>query len=78
MGLTLDDLGFVSHNPSSVGHQGYSHENLRLAGRKAALSGFCGLQFGLCLATCLRDNFPYLETFYNKSFVKGEPVFEGR
>ena len=34
-GLTLDDLGFVSDNPSSVEAIKASHENLRLAGRKA-------------------------------------------
>ena len=34
-GLTLDDLGFVSDNPSSVEAIRASHENLRLAGRKA-------------------------------------------
>lgn len=37
-GLTLDDLGFVSDNPSSVEAIKASHENLRLAGRKAQRS----------------------------------------
>lgn len=37
-GLTLDDLGFVSDNPSSVEAIRASHENLRLAGRKAQRS----------------------------------------
>ena len=34
-GLTLDDLGFVSDNPSSVEAIKASHENLRLAGKAA-------------------------------------------
>ena len=43
MGLTLDDLGFVSDNPSSVEAIKASHENLRLAGRKAQRSLGSGL-----------------------------------
>ena len=34
-GLTMDDLGFVSDNPSSAEAIKASHENLRLAARKA-------------------------------------------
>lgn len=37
-GLTLDDLGFASDNPSSVEAIKASHENLRLSGRKAQRS----------------------------------------
>lgn len=34
-GLTLDDLGFVTDNPSSAEAIKASHENLRLIARKA-------------------------------------------
>jgi len=47
-GLTLDDLGFASDNPSSVEAIKASHENLRLAGRKAQRSLGSGL-LNVCL-----------------------------
>ena len=57
MGLTLDDLGFVSDNPSSVEAIKASHENLRLAGRKAQRSLGAGLLNVAYVAACLRDDF---------------------
>lgn len=75
-GLTLDDLGFVSDNPSSVEAIKASHENLRLAGRKAQRSlgsGFLNVGY---LSACLRDNFPYLRSQFYKTNVKWEPLFE--
>ena len=76
MGLTLDDLGFVSDNPSSVEAIKASHENLRLAGRKAQRSLGSGLLNVAYVATCLRDEFPYLRKQFNKTVVKWEPLFE--
>ena len=52
-GLTLDDLGFVSDNPSSVEAIKASHENLRLAGRKAQRSLGSGLLNVAYVACCL-------------------------
>lgn len=75
-GLTLDDLGFVSDNPSSVEAIKASHENLRLAGRKAQRSlgsGFLNVGY---LAACLRDNFAYQRSQFNKTIPKWEPLFE--
>jgi hypothetical protein len=75
-GLTLDDLGFVSDNPSSVEAIKASHENLRLAGRKAQRSlgsGFLNVGY---LSACLRDNFPYLRSQFYQTKVKWEPLFE--
>jgi hypothetical protein len=75
-GLTLDDLGFVSDNPSSVEAIKASHENLRLAGRKAQRcigSGFLNVGY---LAACLRDNFPYLRSQFYETKPKWEPLFE--
>lgn len=76
MGLTLDDLGFVSDNPSSVEAIKASHENLRLAGRKAQRSLGSGLLNVAYVAACLRDEFAYLRRQFVKTTVKWEPLFE--
>ena len=75
-GLTLDDLGFVSDNPSSVEAIKASHENLRLAGRKAQRSLGAGLLNVAYLAACLRDDVPYLREQFSKTKPKWEPLFE--
>lgn len=75
-GLTLDDLGFVSENPSSVEAIKASHENLRLAGRKAQRSLGSGLLNVAYIAACLRDETPYLRYQFNKTTPKWEPLFE--
>jgi hypothetical protein len=75
-GLTLDDLGFVSDNPSSVEAIKASHENLRLAGRKAQRSlgsGFLNVGY---VAACLRDDYPYLRSQFYGTRPKWEPLFE--
>ncbi|HEM4643717.1 TPA: hypothetical protein U1Z93_002251 [Streptococcus suis] len=76
MGLTLDDLGFVSDNPSSVEAIKASHENLRLAGRKAQRSLGSGLLNVAYVAACLRDEFAYLREQFVKTVPKWEPLFE--
>ncbi|NQJ70561.1 phage portal protein [Streptococcus suis] len=76
MGLTLDDLGFVSDNPSSVEAIKASHENLRLAGRKAQRSLGAGLLNVAYVAACLRDEFAYLRSQFVQTVVKWEPLFE--
>lgn len=75
-GLTLDDLGFVSDNPSSVEAIKASHENLRLAGRKAQRSLGSGLLNVGYLAVCLRDDVPYLRNQIHETKPKWEPLFE--
>jgi hypothetical protein len=75
-GLTLDDLGFVSDNPSSVEAIKASHENLRLAGRKAQRSlgsGFLNVGY---VAACLRDDYSYLRSQFYETKPKWEPLFE--
>ncbi|MCR8969285.1 phage portal protein [Facklamia sp. 7083-14-GEN3] len=75
-GLTLDDLGFVSDNPSSSEAIKAAHETLRVAARKAQRnfgSGF--LNVGI-LAACVRDNFTYERKAFYKTKAKWEPVFE--
>lgn len=76
MGLTLDDLGFVSDNPSSVEAIKASHENLRLAGRKAQRSLGAGFLNVAYVAACLRDEFHYKRSQFVKTTVKWEPLFE--
>lgn len=75
-GLTLDDLGFVSDNPSSVEAIKASHENLRLAGRKAQRSLGSGLLNVAYLSACLRDEYPYLREQFVQTKPKWEPLFE--
>lgn len=75
-GLTLDDLGFVSDNPSSSEAIKASHENLRLAARKAQRnfgSGFLNVGY---LAACLRDDYPYLRRQLYLTKPIWEPIFE--
>ena len=76
MGLTLDDLGFSSDNPSSVEAIKASHENLRLAGRKAQRSIGSGLLNVAYAAACLNDDFNYSRTQFVNTTVKWEPLFE--
>lgn len=59
VGLTLDDLGFPTANPSSVDAIRAAHENLRLTARKAQKSFGTGLLNAGYLAACLRDNYGY-------------------
>lgn len=75
-GLTMDDLGFASDNPASVEAIKASHENLRLAGRKAQRSLGSGLLNVAYLAVCLRDDYPYLRSQFSKTIPKWEPLFE--
>ena len=75
-GLTMDDLGFVTDNPSSAEAIKASHENLRLIARKAQRtfgSGFLNVGY---LAACLRDEFPYERKQFYLTKPKWEPVFE--
>lgn len=75
-GLTLDDLGFVTDNPSSAEAIKASHENLRLAARKAQRtfgSGFLNVGY---LAACLRDNQSYQRQQLYLTNAVWEPVFE--
>ncbi|TDP59836.1 phage portal protein [Aminicella lysinilytica] len=75
-GLTMDDLGFATENPSSAEAIKASHENLRLKARKAQRnfgSGFLNVGF---LAACLRDKYPYQRRQLYLSKPTWEPIFE--
>ena len=75
-GLTLDDLGFVTDNPSSAEAIKASHENLRLAARKAQRTVGVGFLNAGYLAACLRDQYPYTRSQMYLTKPQWEPVFE--
>lgn len=59
VGLTLDDLGFTTENPSSAEAIKAAHENLRLTARKAMKAFGTGFVNAGFLAACVRDNYQY-------------------
>lgn len=75
-GLTLDDLGFPSQNPSSAEAIKSSHENLRLTARKAQRTFGVGLLNTGYLASCIRDNYSYLRNQVADTILRWEPIFE--
>ncbi len=75
-GLTLDDLGFVSDNPSSSEAIKASHENLRLAARRAQRNFGSGFLNAGYLAACLRDDYPYKRQQLYLTKPVWEPIFE--
>lgn len=75
-GLTMDDLGFATDNPSSAEAIKASHERLRLTARKAQRTfgrGFLNAGF---LAACLRDDMDYQRKVFTPTVMEWEPVFE--
>ena len=75
-GLTLDDLGFPSQNPSSSEAIKASHETLRLTARKAQRIFGTGFINAGYLAACLRDDQPYTRTQIYQTKVSWMPIFE--
>lgn len=75
-GLTLDDLGFVTDNPSSAEAIKAAHETLRLIARKAQRSYTTSFANVGYLAASLRDNEPYARTFVPAMRGIWLPVFE--
>ncbi len=76
VGLTLDDLGFSTDNPSSAEAIKASHESLKLAAEKAQRdfsSGFLNAGF---LAACLRDDYAYKRNQLYDTKPIWEPVFK--
>lgn len=75
-GLTLDDLGFPTENPSSSEAIKAAHENLRLTARKAQRTFGVGFLNACYLGACLRDGISYERTRLYDTKLKWEPVFE--
>lgn len=75
-GLTLDDIGFVSDNPSSAEAIKAGHESLRNTARRAQRdfgSGFINAGY---LAACLRDNREYKRREVYNTSVRWMPIIE--
>ena len=75
-GLTLDDLGFPSQNPSSAEAIKASHETLRLTARKAQKTLGVGLLNAGYLAACLRDGQAYRRNELYSTTLQWDPIFE--
>lgn len=75
-GLTLDDLGFPSDNPTSAESIKASHESLRIAVRKAQRTFGTGLLNVGLLAARLRDDYPYKREAMYMTRPVWEPAFE--
>ena len=75
-GLTLDDLGFTTDNPSSAEAIKASHENLRLTARKAQRTFGSGFLNAGYLAACVRDDFTYQRSQLYLTKPTWEPIFE--
>lgn len=75
-GLTMEDLGFVSSNPSSVESIKASHENLKLMTRKAQRDfASCFKNVGL-VAASLRDKTKYKREALKDIKAVWLPIFE--
>lgn len=75
-GLTVDDLGFPSDNPSSSEAIKASHESLRLTARACQRTFGEGLLNAGYLAACVRDDYPYLRRQLFNTAPKWAPIFE--
>ena len=75
-GLTLDDLGFATENPSSEGAIRASHENLRLTARRAQQTFGVGYLNAGYLAACVRDDYEYKRRAFADTVPTWLPIFE--
>ena len=75
-GMTLDDLGFMSQNPSSSEAIKASHETLRLIARKAQRDFSVGFINAGYVAACVRDNTSYTRALLNVTSARWAPLFE--
>ena len=75
-GLTLNDLGFETDNPSSADAIRAGHENLRLLARKAQRTFGTGFLNAGYLAACVRDKRSYQRTEIYQSVPRWLPIFE--
>ena len=75
-GLTLDDLGFVTSNPSSAEAIKAGHESLRLIATKAQRCFGVGFKNVGYIGACIRDNNAYLREEVFNTKVIWKPTFE--
>mgnify|MGYP000216072285 FL=1 len=75
-GLTLDDMGFPSSNPSSAEGIKASHETLRLMARSAQRTFEVGVINVAFLAKSLESNMQFKRSEFANLKVRWKPVFE--
>ena len=75
-GLTLDDMGFPSSNPSSAEGIKASHETLRLMARGAQKTFEVGIINVAFLAKSLESNMQFKRSEFANLKVRWKPVFE--
>lgn len=75
-GLTLDDLGFVTSNPSSAEAIKAGHEGLRLAATKAQRCFSVGFKNVGYIGACMRDNKDYQREELFETKVIWKPAFD--
>lgn len=75
-GLTLDDLGFLTSNPSSAEAIKAGHEGLRLAATKAQRCFSVGFLNVGYMGACIRDDNNYLREELFRTKVLWKPTFE--
>ena len=74
-GLTLDDLGFTTANPTTAEAIKAAHENLRLTAQAAQRSFGTGFINTAYLAACLRDRQKYDRYVFSNLRPKWQPIF---
>ena len=75
-GLTLDDLGFVTSNPSSAEAIRAGHEGLRLMAAKAQRCFSVGFKNVGYIGACMRDGVAYEREELFETRILWRPVFE--
>lgn len=75
-GLTLDDLGFITSNPSSAEAIKAGHEGLRLAATKAQRCFGVGFKNVGYMGACIRDDADYIREEIFKTKALWLPTFE--
>lgn len=75
-GLTTDDLGFATDNPSSAEAIKAAHETLRLSVKKAQQTFGYGFLNAGYLAACVRDNYPLERKVFYQTTPAWKPIFE--
>lgn len=75
-GLTLDDMGFVTDNPSSAEAIKAAHENLRLEAGKAQRCFGVGFKNVGYIGACMRNGFNLNREEVAKTELLWKPVFE--
>lgn len=75
-GLTMDDLGFATSNPSSAEAIKAAHENLRLTARRAQRTFGTGFLNAGLVAASVRDKQPYQRYQLYETVPVWRPLFE--